>query len=108
MRKTLLHFLAVLPVCITLGLQETSAQAPTPILSKMEPSSVLQGAQNLQIALRGKNFVAGQTTVAINPSTGVTIGVATVTNSAQLTVSFTIDAAVPGERFVTVTTPNGT
>src|SRR5262245_27434604 len=106
MWKALPQYLAVLLACITFGLQESSAQSP--ILSTIDPASAIQG-QSVQIAFRGKNYLPGQTTVAINPPSGVTIGVAMVTNTAQLTVSFTVAAdAVPGERTVWVTTPNGT
>src|SRR5262245_43491201 len=103
MRKRLLQL--TLLVWIMSGAQKMSAQ--TPILSSLSPPSALQG-QSAQILIRGKNFVAGQTVVSINPSSGVLVGTTTVTNSALLTVPFTINGnAAPGERVVTVTTPGG-
>src|SRR5262245_42224270 len=104
MRNILLHMLGILAATITLGLQPASAQDTPPIISTIDPPSAVQG-QTVQIAFRGKNYQAQATNiVAISPSSGVAIGFATVANSAQLTVSFTIDAsATPGERLVTVT-----
>src|SRR6266850_568886 len=105
LRKALPQLLAVLAVCVTLGWQEACAQ--TPILSAIDPASAIQG-QTLQITFRGKNFVPGPTSVAINPSTGVTISAVNVTNTAQLTATFAIAAnASLGERLVTVTAGNG-
>src|SRR5262245_16990590 len=100
MRRGLQYFLIFFLAYCALGFQEAAAQVP--IVAKIDPASAIQGQQNVQVTIRGKNLLAA-TSVDINPSSGVTAGSLTNVTNTQLTVPLTINAdAVPGERSLTV------
>lgn len=88
---------------------ETEVLPPVPTLSRVDPSSAIQGT-NANVTFTGSNFIAGTTTVAISGTPAdVTAGPVTVISATTLTTTLSIGAqATTGTRSLTVATRGGT
>lgn len=87
----------------TSAAQPFTVANPAPTLTGINPTSGVQGADDMQIVLTGSGLVPGSV-VTFTPNTGITINSTTVNSPTQITLSVDIAALAPaGNVDLTVT-----